>query len=123
MSSEILNFFQMGTFVDVTLICDRTGEDEPMTEIAIRAHKLILASYSDYFRQILEESPCKHTVILLNGFTKRELELILEFMYRGELNLSGREVEGLLRAADALQVSQVLSQKGFPKLIFESPMF
>jgi hypothetical protein len=97
---ELLNFFQNGTFVDVTLICD--GNEE---ESRIGAHKIILASYSEYFRRILEESPCKHSVVVLKGFSKREVEVILQFMYRGEVKVNHFEVESLLRAADALQVS------------------
>jgi len=103
--SEISAYFELGHFVDVTLIPDRADGDGG-GNCGIRAHKIILATSSDYFRRILEESPCKHPVIHLKGFSRWEAETLLRFMYTGEVQLdSAEQAETLLRVAEVLQVS------------------
>jgi hypothetical protein len=70
-------------FVDVTLTCDGGPAGS-----AVQAHKLVLASCSNYFRRILRDTPCQHPVIILNDMDQPVLEALLTYMYRGEVFVS-----------------------------------
>lgn len=67
-----------GRFCDVTLGC-KEG-------IAMRAHRSILCANSGYFDAILSKvHPLTDTLIIMPDCHHKELKLIMDFMYNGEI--------------------------------------
>lgn len=97
--SNMLNVFERlfhdERFVDVTLACD--GQ-------LIKAHKMVLSASSSYFQDIFTTTPCSHPVIIMKDVPLKEMRKILEFMYKGEINVSKQEIAPLLAMAEALHV-------------------
>ena len=62
-------------FTDVTLVCDDGQQME--------AHKVILASSSPFFEEILQKSKHPHPLIYLRGFQSKDFASILDFLYFG----------------------------------------
>jgi hypothetical protein len=85
-------------FCDVTLICGQDREN-------IVAHKLVLSACSDYFHSILEENPCKNSVIYLPEFSPWEMRALVEFMYRGQVHVDLDRVQELVNSGKELKVS------------------
>lgn len=83
------------SFVDVTLSC-KDG--------LIRAHKLVLSACSPYFDSIFRENPCEHPVVILRGISLREIQLIIEYMYVGSVDIPEDELTKLLEVANELHV-------------------
>ena len=83
------------SFTDVTLACD--GH-------IIKAHKIVLSACSNYFREIFLATPCKHPVVVLKDMKIDELKAIIDFMYRGEVNVSQNQLGNLLKTAEVLRV-------------------
>ncbi|XP_069698035.1 protein bric-a-brac 1-like isoform X2 [Periplaneta americana] len=81
--------------VDVTLASD--GQ-------CIRAHKVILSACSPFFRRVFQSNPCQHPVIILQDVHFTELESLLCFVYKGEVNIEQENLPALLRAAETLQI-------------------
>ncbi|XP_011155118.1 uncharacterized protein LOC105192587 isoform X1 [Harpegnathos saltator] len=82
-------------FVDVTLACEGRS---------LKCHKMILSSCSDYLADLLRENPCQHPIILMKDLKFWEVEALVKFMYRGEVNVAHDKLSQLLNAAEALQV-------------------
>ena len=53
-----------------------------------KAHKMILCACSPYFKNLLEQNPAKHPIIILKDVPFAHLTAILEFMYAGEVNVA-----------------------------------
>ena len=53
-----------------------------------KAHKMILCACSPYFKNLLEQNPAKHPIIILKDVPFQHLTAILEFMYAGEVNVA-----------------------------------
>lgn len=53
-----------------------------------KAHKMILCACSPYFKNLLEQNPAKHPIIILKDVPFNHLTAILEFMYAGEVNVA-----------------------------------
>lgn len=84
------------SFVDVTLACERKS---------IKAHRMVLSACSPYFQSILKEaSDANHPVIILQGVKYTEMKAVVDFMYKGEINVSQDHLAGLLRVAETLKV-------------------
>ncbi|KAH8315367.1 hypothetical protein KR067_003567, partial [Drosophila pandora] len=83
-------------FVDVTLVCQ--GHQ-------LRCHRLVLAACSSYFEAILAENPCKHPVIILPREVKLwEIQALVDFMYKGEVNVTQAGLGQLLHCAEHLRI-------------------
>ena len=80
---------------DVTL-----ASDDGFT---MKAHKIILASRSTYFYQLFKNQPCKHPIVILRDVNQANLKAILEFMYKGEINLPKQDLPELLKIAELLK--------------------
>jgi hypothetical protein len=48
---------------------------------------MILCACSTYFKNLLEQNPAKHPIIILKDVPFGHLTAILEFMYAGEVNV------------------------------------
>lgn len=87
--------YQNEKFVDCTLACDG---------VLIKAHKMVLSASSPYFEKIFAEIPCPHPVIIIKDIAAAELKQIVEFMYKGEINVQQDEIKTLLQVAELLKV-------------------
>ena len=83
------------SFVDVTLSCE---------EKSVKAHRMVLSACSPYFQSVLKEADCAHPVIILQGVKWVELRAVVDFMYKGEINVSQEHLSGLLKVAESLKV-------------------
>ncbi len=83
------------SFCDVTLFCE--GEE-------IRAHKVVLSACSLTFKSLLRNNVCQHPIVILHDIRLNILEAILQFIYKGEVNIEQDQLNGLLRAATSLQI-------------------
>ncbi|XP_059084009.1 protein tramtrack, beta isoform-like isoform X3 [Tigriopus californicus] len=93
---------QLDTLTDVTLSC---GAQD------FTAHKLVLSVCSGYFARLFSAqrshvaSPDLRTAIVyLKDVNPRHMELLLSYMYRGEINVQESELVGLLETARSLQI-------------------
>lgn len=53
---------------------------------------------------MLQSNPCQHPVIILQDTHFSELESLLCFVYKGEVNIDEENLPALLRAAETLQI-------------------
>ena len=83
-------------FTDVTLACEDNQQ--------IKAHKVILGSYSSTLRKIILsiDQPCP--VIYMKGVKYEELRPIIDFLYLGETKVSKENLAGLLEIAQDLNI-------------------
>ncbi|XP_067133729.1 protein abrupt-like isoform X3 [Centruroides vittatus] len=81
--------------VDVTLACEG---------LSLKAHKTILSACSPFFQSLFLENPCKHPIVILKDIKYCDLKAIVEFMYRGEVNVTQDQLSALLKIAETLQV-------------------
>jgi hypothetical protein len=86
---------QNESFVDVTLACDGNQ---------IKAHKIVLSACSPYFQSLFFDNPCQHPIIIMRDVKWTELKAIVEFMYKGEINVNQDQISPLLAIAEMLQI-------------------
>ncbi|GLG96135.1 BTB domain-containing protein, partial [Gryllus bimaculatus] len=91
-------------FTDVTLACEG-GQ-------SVKCHKMVLAACSSYFQALFTELPCQHPVVVLKDVKYGEMKAILEYMYRGEVNVAHDHLAALLKVADALKVKGLVEENG-----------
>jgi len=82
-------------FVDVTLACDG---------LSVRAHKMVLSACSPFFQSLFIQNPCKHPIVILKDIRFVDLKALVQFMYRGEVNVSQDQLPTLLKAAETLKI-------------------
>ncbi|KAG7295703.1 hypothetical protein JYU34_021992 [Plutella xylostella] len=87
-------------FADVTLASE--GRQ-------VRCHKLVLSASSGYLEQLLLSNPCKHPIVLMKDMRFSELQALVDFMYKGEVNVTQDELPSLLKSAEALQIRGLCS--------------
>lgn len=81
---------------DVTLFCE--GE-------SFKAHRLVLAACSTHFSRLFSNSPLNgQLIVILDGTRHQDLQILLQFMYRGVAYLHQNRIESVLRTAEVLQV-------------------
>jgi len=92
---------------DITLSC---GTKE------FSAHKLVLSICSSYFNQLFSPRPevqgrrsprrpaDSAAIVYLKDVDPKHMELLLNYMYRGEINVEEKELMGLLATAKGLQI-------------------
>lgn len=49
-------------------------------------------------------NPCKHPIVILKDVCHKDLVAILQFMYRGEVNVRQEELATFLKTAEMLQI-------------------
>lgn len=89
--------------VDVTLACDG---------LSLKAHKLVLSACSPFFQSLFLENPCKHPIVIMKDMRYCDLKAIIDFMYRGEVNVSHDQLSALLKVAETLKVKGLAEVTG-----------
>ncbi|KAL9908089.1 bric a brac 1 isoform 2-T2 [Glossina fuscipes fuscipes] len=95
LTSVFDQLLQTESFVDVTLACDGHS---------IKAHKMVLSACSPYFQNLFFDTPCQHPIVIMRDVGWCELKAIVDFMYKGEINVSQEQIGPLLRIAEMLKV-------------------
>jgi len=55
---------------------------------------VVLSACSSYFQKLLLSNPCKHpTIIMPQDVCFNDLKFIIEFVYRGEIDVSQAELQ------------------------------
>ena len=96
------NLLQTEAFCDVTLACDNTS---------IKCHKMILSACSTYFQTLFMENNCEHPIVFLKDIKYSEIRAILDYMYKGEVNVAQEELPGLLKVAELLRVKGLVEEE------------
>lgn len=97
-------------FVDVTLACESE---------MLKCHKVVLSACSMYFEKLLLDNPCQHPIIFMKDMKFQEMQSLVDFMYKGEVNVTQDDLPSLLKSAEALQIrglcgsDQLLNQQQF----------
>ncbi|XP_062539411.1 uncharacterized protein LOC134207658 isoform X2 [Armigeres subalbatus] len=98
--SNLLGVFsqllQDESLVDVTLACSEGA--------FIRAHKVVLSACSSYFQTLFLDHPTQHPIVILKDVPFTELRTLVDFMYKGEVNVEYCQLPALLQTAESLKV-------------------
>ena len=88
-------------FLNVTLITE--------DEVQLEAHKVILSASSSFLENILRKSPHKHPMLFLSGMNSKNLNLILDYVYLGEVQVIQEDLQDFLSAASKLKIAGLSS--------------
>ncbi|KAK6645467.1 hypothetical protein RUM43_001744 [Polyplax serrata] len=108
MTSVFHQLLQTESFVDVTLSCN---------DSSLKAHKVVLSACSSYFQKLLIQNPCNHpTIIMPPDVPFNDLKIIIDFVYRGEIDVDQTQLQSLLKTADQLKIKGLceVSDSGCP---------
>ena len=83
-------------FSDVTLACEDGTQ--------VDAHKVILASCSPFFTDILKRNKHPRPLIYMRGVHAKSLVDIIDFLYYGEANIDQENLETFLALAEELRL-------------------
>ena len=83
-------------FSDVTLACDDGTQ--------IEAHKVILASSSPSFKDLLVKNKHQHPIIYMRRVKAEDLVAIVDFFYFGEASVFQDDLDGFLALAEDLKL-------------------
>ena len=78
-------------FFDVTLVADDQKQ--------LMAHKVILSSCSEYFKNILKTNRHSHPILCITGVSSMELENVLDYAYHGEVKIFQEDINKFLDIA------------------------
>jgi len=87
-------------FADVTLAC----EDGQQVE----AHKVILASSSPFFLNLLRRNKHSHPLIYMRGLKSEDFVAMIDFLYFGETNVYQENLDSFLAVAEELQLTGLM---------------
>jgi len=83
-------------FSDVTL----ASEDGEQVE----AHKVILATSSPFFQQLLRRNKHPHPLVYMRGVKSEDMLAIIDFLYYGEANVYQENIDAFLAIAEELKL-------------------
>ena len=73
-----------------------------------KAHRLVLAACSSHFQNLFSNAPvtATHTqlFVILDGTRADDLQILLQFMYKGEAYLHEDRIDSVIRTAELLQI-------------------
>ena len=87
---------------DVTLVCEDGKQ--------IKAHKVVLASTSPFFLDLLKRNKHPHPLVYMKGIKSENIFALVDFLYRGEANVFEENLDSFLALANEVKL-QGLSGK------------
>ncbi|KAJ1529442.1 hypothetical protein ONE63_006220 [Megalurothrips usitatus] len=70
----------------------------------LRAHKVVLSACSPFFSDLLRQHYEQHPILIMKDVKFEQLKAMLDYMYRGEVNISQDQLSTFLKAAESLQI-------------------
>ncbi|CAG2165120.1 unnamed protein product [Oppiella nova] len=113
-NSNNLQLLRVNHSIKMTEAFESMFLDESLCDITIgcgghsvKAHRVILAASSSYFRQILSSinGQTQYPIVIVDGIQMSDLSAMLEFMYRGEVTIPHSQLSSLIKSAELLGVS------------------
>lgn len=65
---------------------------------------MVLSACSSYFQALFLDHPSRHPIVILKDVHFAELRTLVEFMYKGEVNVQYCQLSALLKTAESLKV-------------------
>lgn len=103
--------------VNLLNVFDELLQNEAFTDVTIAAeggtikcHKMVLVACSAYFQSLFSELQCGHPIVVLKDVKLSEIKAILEYMYRGEVNIAHEQLGSLLKIAEVLKVKGLVDE-------------
>ena len=90
-------------FFDVTLVSD--------DQTQISAHKVVLSSCSEYFRNVLKKNKHPNPLLCLEGISSEELNNILDYAYVGEVQIYQNDLDRFLKIAERLKLEGLITDE------------
>ena len=90
-------------FYDVTLVSD---DQQQMS-----AHKVVLSSSSEYFKNVLTSNSHSHPMLCLSGVSKGDLQNIMDFIYNGEIQIYQEDLDQFLNIAQRFKLDGLIQGK------------
>ena len=87
-------------FADVTLISD--------DKVKFSAHKVLLSSCSSMLKFILKSNTNGNSLLFLGGVSSINLGCILDYIYKGEVNIYQEQLDSFLESAQKLEIEGLL---------------
>ncbi|XP_075226153.1 uncharacterized protein LOC142327137 isoform X2 [Lycorma delicatula] len=78
----------------------------------LKAHKVVLSACSPYLEVLLSQHYEKHPIVILKDVKFQELKSMMDYMYRGEVNISQDQLGTFLKAAESLQIKGLSDSGG-----------
>merc|ERR1712226_576761 len=92
-------------------VFNRLLGDERFTDVLIavdgrkiRAHKLVLSACSSYFENLFMTFDEKNQIVILKDASFIDVFALIEFIYKGEVNIGQDRLPSLLKTAENLRV-------------------
>ena len=76
----------------------------------VEAHKVILASSSPVFENILKRNKHVHPLLYMRGMKSKDLLAILDFLYCGETNVNQENLDSFLAIAEELELKGLMGK-------------
>ena len=97
------DFINDERFTDVTLTCEDGKQ--------IEAHKVVLVSTSPFLLDLLKKNKHSNTLIYMKGIKSENMEAMVDFLYKGEANLSQENLDGFLALAEEMRLKGLRSKE------------
>lgn len=101
LSEKFQEYYANEEFLDTTLVC-KDG--------SVRAHKIVVASQSKFFEEVLVNNPCKHPVIVMLDMDYETLKCLVEYMYHGKVSFKHPVLENFIKAANILGLNSIIEE-------------
>lgn len=105
--SAMDQLLHLEAFTDVTIACEEGR--------TLQAHRLVLSACSSYFKNLFvhtDNGNATHPIVVLKDVRASEMRALLEYMYRGEVNVEHDSLQSLLRVAESLKVKGLVEEIG-----------
>ena len=99
LNSAFRTFRSSEDFADVTLACEDGTQ--------IETHKVILASSSPFFMEVLKKNKHPHPLIYMRGVKAGALVAMIDFLYYGEVNVNQEILDVFLGLAEELRLKDL----------------
>ena len=74
-----------------------------------------LFTFDFFFRDLFEQNPCKHPIVILQDIHPEYMKLLITYMYKGEVYCLRENVSSLLRTAHGLKIRGLIDPKCKPE--------
>ena len=99
-SKSFVNLRTETQLFDVTLV----GQDQKK----VSAHRLVLSACSDFFKNIFYSNSHSHPLLYLDGVDSSEVNLMLDYIYHGEVQIHQEHINRFLDVANKFKLEGLI---------------